>query len=275
MASDIYKVNSSNIIGGPGRLVVKEYDGTFPESISDVMSLSSPFELVDGWRDLGATNDGITTSRSFDTEDFEVDQVMGAVESDITSWDHSLSTNLAENTIENRQLAMIGGTIIETAPVLGESTTLTGPVVSGATIINVGSADSLAVGQFVEISEGSFLENKKIARINGTTVYLESPLNAPYSEAAMISPVVELGTKRIGFGTPGDVPFRTYALISKKKDGALYMCVIRKAKVNGDDKEQTYGKEKRLIPLSLTAFPVDGEVESENVYYEIEQVLAP
>lgn len=273
--ADIYKVNSGNIVGGPGRLVVKEYDGTFPDSISDVMSMTDPHDLLNGWRDLGATNDGITTSRSFDTEDFEVDQLIGAVDTDITSWEHTLSTNLAENTIENRQLSMIGGTIIETAPVLGTTTTLTGAVVAGATIINVTSAAGISAGQFLEISEGSFLENKKVSRIQGNTIYLDSPLEAPYSAAAMVAPVTELGTKRIGFGTPGFVPYRTYALISKKKDGSLYMCVIRRAKVSGDAKEQVYGKEKRLIPLNLTAYPVDSEVAEENVYYEIEQVLAP
>jgi hypothetical protein len=272
---DIYKVNSDNIVGGPGRLVVKEYDGTFPDSISEVMDMAEPHDLLNGWRDLGSTNDGITTSRSFETEDFEVDQVIGAVDSDITSWEHTLSTNLAENTIENRQLSMIGGTIIETAPTLGESTTLTGTVVAGATIINVTSATGISAGQFIQVSEGSFLENKKVSRVQGNTIYLSSPLEAPYSTAAMVAPVTELGTKRIGFGTPDFVPYRTYALISKKKDGSLYMCVIRRAKVSGDAKEQVYGKEKRLIPLNLTAYPVDSEVAEENVYYEIEQVLAP
>ncbi|USK77835.1 hypothetical protein [Peribacillus frigoritolerans] len=273
--SDIYKVNSDKIVGGPGRLVVKEYDGTFPDSISDVMNLSAPHDLVNGWRDLGSTNDGITTSRSFEEEEFEVDQQIGAVDSDITSWEHTLSTNLAENTIENRQLSMIGGTIIETAPVLGTTTILTGAVVSGATIINVTSATGISKGQFIEISEGSFIENHKVAKIQGNTIYLESPLQAPYSTTAVVAPVTQLGTKRIGFGTPGVVPYKTYALISKKKDGSLYMCAIRRAKVSGDAKEQVYGKEKRLIPLNLTAYPVDGEVAEENVYYEIEQVLAP
>src|SRR4051812_44330378 len=116
---DIYKVNSDNIIGGPGRLVFKPYDGTYPDTISDVMDIASPYDLADGWLDVGATNDGITTTRSFDTDDFEVDQVIGAVDTDITAWTHTLSTTLAENSVENRQLALIGGTIIETAPVLG------------------------------------------------------------------------------------------------------------------------------------------------------------
>jgi hypothetical protein len=270
---DIYKVDSTKIIGGPGRLVFKDFDGVFPETISDVMNINSPYDLVDGWRDLGATNDGIATSRSFDTEDFEVDQVVGAVDTDITSWEHTLETNLAENTVENRQLALIGGTIIETPPTLGTATTLTAATAIGATIISVTSAAGLAEGGYVQVSEGGNVETKKISRVSGTTVYLSTPLVNAYTAVAAATPVTELGYKRIGYGTVNDVPFKTYALISQKKDGSLYMCVIRKAKVNGDDKEQTYGKEKRLLPLTLSAFPDDNSPQEENVYYEIDQTV--
>lgn len=271
--ADIYKVNSDRIVGGPGRLVFKPYDGTFPESIADVMSPTAPYDLTEGWQDLGATNDGITTTRSFDTEDFEVDQVVGAVDTDITSWEHTLETNLAENSVENRKLALIGGTIIESAPVLGTPTTLTADVGVNATILRVTAATGFAEGGFVDITEGASTETKKIARIDGTTLYLASPLENAYTIASAVAPVTELGYKRIGYGTVQDVPFHTYALISQKKDGTLYMCVIRKAKIQGEDKEQTYGKEKRLLPLQLSAFPVDDVSQEENVYYEIEQVL--
>jgi len=267
--ADIYKVNSSNIVGGPGRLVVKDYDGTFPDSISDVMTLASPYNLMAGWSDLGATNDGITTSRGFDTEDFEVDQVSGAVDSDITSWEHTLETNLAENTVENRQLALIGGTIIETPPVLGTATTLTSATVAGATIISVTSAAGITAGSWISVAG----EVRKVNRVEGTTVYLDSGLDNAHTATDSVSPITELGSKRIGFGTVNEVPFKTYALISQKKDGTLYMSVIRKAKVSGDGKEQTYGKEKRLLPLQLVAYPVDGVPAEENVYYEIEQTI--
>lgn len=271
--ADIYKVNSDNIVGGPGRLVFKRYDGTFPQTISDVMSLTAPHDLTAGWSDLGATNDGISLTRGFDTEDFEVDQVVGAVDTDITSWAHTLETSLAENTVENRKLALIGGVIEESTPTMGAATTLTADVALNATIITVTSAAGMAEGGFVNFAEATKTETKKIARVDGTTIYLESPLENAYTVAAAVSPVTELGYKRIGYGTPQDVPFNTFALISQKKDGTLYMAVIRKAKVSGDDKEQTYSKEKRLLPLQLTAFPVDSVSQDENVYYEIEQVL--
>ncbi|KAB2328931.1 hypothetical protein F7731_23545 [Cytobacillus depressus] len=271
---DIYKVNSDRIVGGPGRLVFKPYDGTYPDTISDVMDTASPYSLEDGWQDLGATNDGIATSRSFDTEEFEVDQVVGAVDTDITSWEHTLETNLAENTVENRKLALIGGTIIESSPVLGTSTSLTGDIALNATILKVASGSGFAEGGFIGITEESKSETKKIARINGNTIYLTSPLENAFTTTATVSPITELGYKRIGYGTVQDVPFHTFALISQKKDGSLYMCVIRKAKVSGEDKEQTYSKEKRLLPLQLSAFPVDNVAQEENVYYEIEQIVS-
>jgi hypothetical protein len=270
---DIYKVNSDSIVGGPGRLVFKRYDGTFPETISEVMDLTEPHDLVDGWKDLGATNDGITTTRSFDTEDFEVDQVVGAVDTDITTWSHTLETNLAENSVENRQLSLIGGTIIESPPTLGTATTLTSAVSVYATILTVTAAAGFSAGGFINITEGAMTETKQIDRIVGNTIYLKSPLDNAYTLTSAVAPVTELGYKRIGFGTPTNVPFWTFALISRYKDGTLYMAVFRKCKVTGDDKEQTYGKEKRLLPLQLSAFPEDNAPQEENVYYEIEQVI--
>lgn len=273
--ADIHKVNSSNIVGGAGRLVLKPFDGTYPESIEDVMSLTAPYDLVDGWQDVGATVDGITTSRGFDSDDFEVDQVLGPVTSDITGWTHGLSTSLAENTMTNRQMALIGGQIIETPPTLGTSTTLTATAAANATILSVTDAAGMSAGSFVQVAEGSNVESKQVNRISGNTVYLETPLKNPYTTAATVSPITALGSRRIGYGTIQNLPEYTFALISQKKDGTLYMAVVRKARVTGDDKEQTFDKSKRTIPLDLQAFPVDGVPQSENVYYEIEQLVTP
>jgi len=273
--ADIYKVNSSNIVGGAGRLVLKPFDGTYPDKIEDVMDTASPYALKAGWRDVGATNDGITVSRGFDSEDFEVDQVVGPIDQDITGWSHGLSTTLAENTMTNRQMALIGGTIIETPPTLGTGTTLTATAAINATILSVTSAASLTAGSFIQISEGANLESKQINRVSGNTVYLETPLTKSYTTAASVKPVTALGSRRIGFGTVQNLPTYTFVLISQKKDGSLYMAVIRKARVTGDDKEQTFEKGKRTIPLDLAAYPADGVAQSENVYYEIEQTVTP
>ncbi|MGG1571595.1 hypothetical protein [Fictibacillus sp. NRS-1165] len=265
--ADIYKVNSNNIVGGPGRLVVADFGIPYPNTIEDVMNLTEPYDLKPGWSDLGATSDGIATSRGFDVEGFEVDQLPGEVDSDITAWTHTLETTLAENTLENRQLALIGAPIIETPSVLGTATTTTGDVAAGATIVPVTSVAGITPGSYVDVDG----ETRKVSRVEGTSIYLETSLAEAHVTGATVSPITTLGTRRIGYGTPNEVPFKTYALISQKKDGTLYMAVFRKAKVSGDDKEQTFGKEKRLLPLQLVAYPDSSAPQEENVYYEIEQ----
>lgn len=266
---DIYKVDSQNIIGGPGRLVFKPFDGTYPETIEDVMDTSSPFNLKAGWRDLGATNDGITITRGFDTEDFEVDQVTGPVDTDITGWTHHVETTLAENTLENRQLALVGGTIIETPSTLGAPTTTIGALAAGATLVNVTTAAGFIEGGYAEMGGTAY----RVMAINGSTLTVNPAVPSAVAAGASIAPVAELGSRRIGYGTVNDVPFHTYALISQKKDGTLYMAVLRRCKISGDDKDQEFSKSKRTIPLAFNAFS-DGNVSvEENVYYEIEQVI--
>lgn len=271
MTPDIYNVNSENFVGGPGRLVVADLSVAAPIRISDVMDTSSPFDLTAGWRDLGATSDGISISRGFSTEDFEVDQVMGPADTEVTGYSHSLSTSLAENTLINRQLALVGGEIIETPAEIGTTQVLAGALAIGARNITLTTADpDFKVGGWVEFTGG---ELKKIASVNGATLVLEMAVEKAYATTDSISPVLALPTKRIGYGTKRDVPFQRYALISQKKDGSLYMAVIRKAQVTGDDKEQSFNKSKRVLPLSLTAFPEDGIADAENVYYEIEESI--
>lgn len=266
---DIYSVNANNIVGGPGRLVFKTFDGTYPETIDEVMSVTSPYSLTTGWKDLGATSDGIAISRGFDTEDFSVDQVASPVDTEITSWSHTLTTNLAENTVENRQLALIGGAIIETVPTLGTPTTTTGELGSGATIVNVTDAAEFKMGGYLELEGDSY----KISKIQGNTITLTTPTNKDYPTGTEITPIIELGTRRIGYGTVNNIPFITVGLISQKKDGTLYMAIFRKCKVSGDDKEQTFGTEKRLLPLALAAYPDGTVAQEENVYFEIEQIV--
>lgn len=267
--ADIYSVNANNIVGGPGRLIAKAWDGTYPDTIGDVMALNAPFTLQGGWRDLGATTEGITIARGFDTEDFSVDQVASPVDTDITSWTHTLETNLAENTVENRQLALIGGTIIETAPVLGTATTTTTDTAVGGTLLNLTSAAGFTEGNYLQADGQSY----RVSAVNGNVVTLDRAVPTLIPSGASVSPITELGSRRIGYGTVNDVPFMTYALISQKKDGTLYMAVFRKGKVSGDDKEQVFGNEKRVLPLGIVAYPDGTSMQEENVYYEVEQLL--
>lgn len=268
--ADIYSVNAENIVGGPGRLVFKTWDGTYPEEISDVMDPINPESLLNGFQDLGATVEGITISRGFETEDFSVDQVSSPVDTDITGWTHTLATTLAENTVENRQLTLIGGRIIETAPVLGTATTTSTPIAVGGTLLNVADVAGFTPGGYLSINGTTYL----ISSISGSSINIERPVTEAIESGANIFPVTQLGTRRIGYGTPSLIPTLTLAIISKKKDGSLYMAVFRKCKVTGDEKEQVFSSAKRTLPLSVAAYP-DGTVDSnENVYYEIEQVTS-
>lgn len=271
MNNDIFKVNSEDYVGGPGRLVFADLSVPAPERISDVVGTSAPYDLKSGWRDLGATTEGISVSRGFETEDFEVDQVYGPADTDVTSYSHSLSTQLAENNVRNRQLALVGGEIIETPAETGEAQSLAGPLAKGARNVTLTTPDTeFKVGGWLELSGG---ELKKIASVNNGTLVLESGVSKAYSAEDSVSPVIALPSKRIGYGTKRDIPLHRYAVISQKKDGTLAMTVIRKAKVTGDDKEQTYTKGKRTLPLALQALPEDGIRDDENVYYEIEESI--
>lgn len=267
--SNLYKVNASNIIGGAGRLAWAPYGTPAPTKISDVMDTST-YELKSSWADVGGTTEGIAVTRGFETEDFEIDQVKGAVDTEITNWTHNISTQLAENTVENRQLALIGSPIIETPPELGTSVDSSGELAVNATIVTFAAAPG------VDFKEGGYLkignEVLKINKISGNSIYLAEPLKQAQTTGAKVYPVKALGSKRIGYGSVGSVPEITIVNISQKKDGSLYMAVFRKCKVSGDEKTQTFSKAKRVLPLGLQAFAVEGVPENENVYYEIEEV---
>ncbi|MGQ7108340.1 phage tail tube protein [Bacillus cereus group sp. Bce041] len=269
--AELFKVDSTKIVGGPGRLVTAAYGTKLPESIEDLIDPTT-YVLKAGWEDVGATQEGIKVTRSYDEEETEVDQIQGPAETTITKWSHDVSTLLAENSIENRKLALIGGAIIQSSPKFGTPVKTKGALGIGATIITleVAVGADFKVGGFLKIGN----ETKKIVATSGSSITVETGISAAAEEGADVTPIIALGTKRIGYGTVSDAPMRSAALISKhEKTGALTIVVLRKVKVSGESKEQTWGKEKRTIPLSLKAFAESNVATEENVYYEIEQVI--
>jgi hypothetical protein len=266
--AEFYKIDSSKMIGGAGRLVYAKYGVAFPTKIEDVIDLST-YELKGPWKDLGATTEGIETTRGFEEEEFTVDQKLGAVDTDISAWSHGLSTNLAENSLENRQLALIGSPIVETPATLGTATTTTAAIAIGDTTVKVTTASGITAGSYIQVGG----ETVKVASVSGTNVYLERAVTKATASGGNVAPITALPTRRIGYGTPTEIPFITLALLVKRKDGTISLAVFRKAKVASGDKSQTFNSGKRILPFALTAFPVDGVSENENVYYEIEQVL--
>ncbi len=268
--ADIYKINSNAVIGGPGRLVYAPFGTQVPTKIGDIMDLND-YSLKAGWQDLGATQDGISLKRGFDTDNIEVDQALTPIGENITGWTHTIETKLAENTIENRQFAMIGSPITEVPPTLGDATTLSNDVTAGATILTVASTTGFVQNGYLKIGD----EVKKIASVDSssTKITLSEPLSAAHTSTDEVAPITELGYKKIGYGAVDERPMMMVALISQKKDGSLICTVVRKAQVAGDDKEQMYDKNTRVINLNLVAYPVDGVATNENVYFELEQVI--
>ncbi|OTW86371.1 hypothetical protein BK702_15205 [Bacillus thuringiensis serovar cameroun] len=269
--AELFKVDSTKIIGGAGRFVTAPYGSKLPAEIEDLIDTAT-YELKGAWKDVGATQEGIKITRSYDEEEIEVDQVQGAVETAITKWSHDISTSLMEYTIENRQLALIGGQIVQKAPKYGTAVKTKGELGIGATIITLATAPGaeFKVGGYVKVAN----QVNKIVAIQGSSLTVETAIPAAITEGVDITPIITLGTKRIGYGTVTDAPMLSAALISRNdKTGALSMVVFYRVKVSGESKEQNWSKEKHQIPLGLKAFAENGVATNENVYYEIEQVI--
>lgn len=270
--ANFQKINSkqASIYGGPGRLLVAPYGMARPEKLSDIIDLTT-YEAKDGWRDVGATNDGIAVSRGFDTDDIEVDQSTEPVDQVITGFTSSLSTNLAEPTIDNRQLTWIGSQITDVPPVLGEPTTLSNPVAAGATVLTVAAVTGFTANGYLKLGD----EVKKIAAVDAanTKITLKDPLTAAHEADAEVAPITELGYKKMSYGAPSEVPAFMVALLSLKKDGTLYGIVFYNCKVSGDDSETTFEKGQRLLPLQMNAHTIDELPEDQNVMIEFEQVI--
>ena len=95
--------DKKNIFGGAARLIVAETTQTKPTKFSDIFG--TDWALATGYTDIGATDWGVKLSRSYDKEEWEVDQYLWVIDEFIKKWDMNLETSLAENSLENLQLA--------------------------------------------------------------------------------------------------------------------------------------------------------------------------
>jgi len=103
-------ITDDNFIRGAARLLVAGTTIAFPTGIGDVINLSS-FDAQTGWVDVGATKTGITITHNNTEETFDVDQILGDIDSRPVSYEQTVATALAEVTLENFQVAWEGGTI--------------------------------------------------------------------------------------------------------------------------------------------------------------------
>lgn len=102
-------------VRGAARLLVAPEGFTFPSTIGDVIDIDptggTTYDPASGWSDLGATKTGITISINHAEETFDVDQVIGDIESAPVNWECNVSTSLAEMTLEHLNLAWEGSDI--------------------------------------------------------------------------------------------------------------------------------------------------------------------
>lgn len=106
--------NEWSFVRGAARILVSPEDTAFPDDINDVIETASGVTQYDAqgdWADLGATKTGIQVSINHAEETFDVDQILGDIESVPVSWECSVSTQLAEMTLEHLQLAWEGSAI--------------------------------------------------------------------------------------------------------------------------------------------------------------------
>lgn len=111
-ATDFHKtyVNDESFIRGAARILWAAATVSFPSNIGSVINLST-FAAQTNWNELGATKNGIQIMINNAEENFDVDQIMTDIRTQPTNWEMSVSTNLAEMTLERLQLCWEGGTV--------------------------------------------------------------------------------------------------------------------------------------------------------------------
>lgn len=108
------EVNDRSFIRGAARLLYAPINQTAPSSIGDIIvtgSGATQYDAQSGWVDLGATKTGIQISVNNTEETFDIDQVLGDIDSLPTNWEISVGTQLAEFTPEKLQVAWEGSAI--------------------------------------------------------------------------------------------------------------------------------------------------------------------
>jgi len=113
---------------GAGRLLIAPYNGgtDYPAGLEDILVLPSgatQYDVVAPWVEAGYTKSGINITRNNSEEEYDVDQVQGAIRRRPTNWEMSVGTQLAESTLETFQTAWEAGGITavsKTAPQLAE-----------------------------------------------------------------------------------------------------------------------------------------------------------
>ncbi len=111
--TDFFRTNAysdDSFLRGAARLMWAGTTITFPTGIGDIINLST-YDAMTGWNDLGATKTGITIAYSSTEETFDVDQILTDIETRPVSYEQTVTTALAEMTLERLQIAWQAGPI--------------------------------------------------------------------------------------------------------------------------------------------------------------------
>lgn len=69
------------------------------------------FDPVGAWTDLGSTSGGVNVARNNTETQIEIDQILAAIATIPDEWEMTVTTQFAETSLENLQLAWEGGTV--------------------------------------------------------------------------------------------------------------------------------------------------------------------
>jgi len=105
-----FVVDQTKLVKGAGRLMYAADSQAKPEKIGDVINTTT-YAAQSGWSDLGATREGIQITVNNTESGFDVDQVNGLLLTTPDNWECSVTTNLAEVTLENMVIAWEGASV--------------------------------------------------------------------------------------------------------------------------------------------------------------------
>jgi hypothetical protein len=98
-------VTTTNLVLGPGKLYTGAFGATEP---ADSAVNTSP--AASAWTDVGGTMGGMTVTVDQTYTELEVDQIVDSVGRRLTKREMTVTTSLAEQTLNNLSLILNGGT---------------------------------------------------------------------------------------------------------------------------------------------------------------------
>jgi hypothetical protein len=114
-------------VKGAARLMHAPDSVAKPLELADVIVTASgatQYNPVTGWLDLGATREGIQIAINNTESAYEIDQIAGQVGTAPDTWECSVTTRLAEMTLENLVIVWEGATITtDSVPTIPERET--------------------------------------------------------------------------------------------------------------------------------------------------------